>query len=128
MAPNSILMSAIDSASKKPIKRHITCPNGDLVEVLCFQGTTGHFEFIWRSFGGRVTFNAYSSLKYLFLKKSAFYLKSQFKEQNTLYKTCFTQARKSPHPLFNQAISIRYEVNKIQSLEELQNSYSVQNF
>ena len=49
VAPNLNLTSTIESVSqKKLLKRHITCPKGDLVKELCFQVTKGHL----RSFQG----------------------------------------------------------------------------
>ena len=50
MAPNSNLISAIDSASKKTLKTLPTYPKGDLVTELCFQVTLGHL----RSFGSHL--------------------------------------------------------------------------
>ena len=48
---NSNLISAINSASKKPMKRHITCPKVRFGKEVMFSGPHGSLEVIWRSFG-----------------------------------------------------------------------------
>ena len=51
---NSNLMSAIDSASKKPMKRHITCLKVRFGKKVMFSGPYGSLEVIQRSFRGHL--------------------------------------------------------------------------
>ena len=54
MTRNSNMISAVDPASKKPMKRHITCPKVRFGGKVMFSGHYGSLEVIQRSFGGHL--------------------------------------------------------------------------
>ena len=49
---NSNMIGTIDSALKKPMKRHISCPKVRLGKKVIITGHYWSLEVIWRSFGG----------------------------------------------------------------------------
>ena len=52
MTRNSNMIGTIDSALKKPMKRHISCPKVRLGKKVIITGHYWSLEVIWRSFGG----------------------------------------------------------------------------